>query len=399
MPWGGKTSNLIELNFHSTTDEQKIASLVESISHSINPSRNPDFDEATSDINPIPHSATDELKLASLVESDFDEAAYDRRLQKPVVFIIIPVYNEEEMLPTSIPAFLSELSSLKRSGKVAETSRLVFVDDGSRDATYALLKKAKESDSTYSITALKLAKNVGHQNALLAGLEFATTCESPACDLSISIDCDLQQDISKLKEIVDLYIEGGDVILGIRLSRDTDGAFKALSSQAFYKTMQLLGTKAEKNHADYRGLSKKALNALALFPEKTLFLRGLIFELGLSVKRFYFYYKTRAAGESKYTLSKMLKLSLDGITSFSSYPLRLISILGLISVLLSLAFCVYIIVAYALGHAIPGWTSTLLPLGFFSSVQLLSLGIISEYIDKIYKEVKNRPRFIVEEVI
>ncbi|WP_394965721.1 glycosyltransferase [uncultured Helicobacter sp.] len=243
--------------------------------------------------------------------------------------------------------------------------------------------------------ALKLSTNKGHQNALLAGLEYAST----RCDCAISIDCDLQQDEQKLDEFIQKYKNGADIVMGIRNDRDTDTIFKKYTALGFYKLMNLMGVKLTKNHADYRLLSQKALNALLNHKESNLFLRGIVDNIGFSKTYVFFDVKPRNIGESKYPLRKMLSFAWNGITSFSIMPLRLVSILGFVFFILSLGLGAYALyVKIFTDNALWGWASTIIPFSFFSGVQLLSLGIIGEYIGKIYTESKHRPRYFIEDI-
>lgn len=293
----------------------------------------------------------------------------------------------------SIRVFSKKLDNLKSNKYISRDSFLVFIDDGSVDSSFDILKSLI---NTNNIVVLKLSKNVGHQNALLAGLQYVVD----KCDCAISIDCDLEQDIDKIDEFLEHFRNGCDIVFGVRNDRQSDGLFKKCSALLFYKIMNAFGVKILKNHADYRLLSNKALKFLREFKEVNLFLRGIFLEIGLKSAIVYFDVKQREFGKSKYSLSKMLSLALNGITSFSTAPLRLIFIIGFLIAIISGILGIYgIAIAVFSNSAVPGWASIVVPVYFLGGIQILSLGIIGEYLGKIYKESKSRPRYFIDKVV
>ena len=308
------------------------------------------------------------------------------------LMMVIPCYNEELVLHETTRQLAEVLDNLQSKKKVEEWS-IVYVDDGSKDATWPMIVNLSRDNQR--IHGLKLAHNVGHQFALWAGYEYAVD----KCDAAISMDADLQHDIHSIEAMVDKYREGYEVVYGVRNDRATDGWFKKRSALGFYRLMQRMGVDVKKNHADYRLLGNHALKALVSYPERNIFIRGLVRTLGFKETEIYFDVKERFAGESKYTTRKMLNFALDGITSFSVQPLRLIASMGALIVVLSVCAAIYVLVSYLLDRLAPGWSSLLLSIWFIGGVQLLSIGILGEYIGKIYREVKRRPRYIVEEEI
>lgn len=309
-----------------------------------------------------------------------------------VLNIVIPCYNEEAVLPETNRQ-LSELVREWISGDVLEDCRIVYVDDGSKDRTWEIIE-GLQKESPYA-HGLKLAHNVGHQHALWAGLMHSVG----KCDAAVSIDADLQHDIHAIKEMVDAYKEGCEVVYGVRNDRGTDSGFKKKTALGFYRLMQKMGVDVIPNHADFRLLGSKALEALSQYPERNLFLRGLVRTLGFKERIVHFECHDRFAGESKYTLRKMVNFAIDGITSFSVQPLRMIAVLGFIVLILAFFAGIYALVAYFCGKTIQGWTSILLSIWFLGGTQLLCLGVIGEYIGKNYVEVKRRPRYIIEKEI
>ncbi len=311
--------------------------------------------------------------------------------EKPVLYIVIPCYNEQEVLPVTAPRFLEKLSQLVREGKISDKSRILFVNDGSKDATWSVIESLAAQNRAY--TGICLSRNRGHQNALLAGLMEAKN----RCDITISIDCDGQDDINAMDEMVDAFRDGCDIVYGVRSDRKSDTFFKRFSAQAFYKMMNAMGAEVIDNHADYRLLSARVLKELANFKEVNLFLRGMIPLVGFKSTCVAYIRQERVAGESHYPLSKMLALAIDGITSLSVKPIRLITGFGVLVAIVSFIGVIWAIVQAFLGNTVSGWASTTSIICFVSGVQLVCLGIIGEYIGKIYLETKARPRYIVSE--
>lgn len=307
--------------------------------------------------------------------------------------IVVPCYNEEEVLKETTRQLSDILALMKNEGKI-EDGRILYVDDGSKDATWPLIEQL--ADSTPCVMGLKLAHNVGHQQALWAGLDWVA---SSNYDAAVSIDADLQDDVSAIPQMADLYNKGIDIVYGVRKERKTDTFFKKHTAQLFYKLMKTMGGDIVYNHADFRLMSRRALKALVSYPERNLFLRGLVPMLGYSYASVYYDRKERFAGESKYPFTKMLNFALDGITSFSVKPLRMITTAGLIFMLASIIAIIYALSAFASGHVFPGWTSLLISVWFIGGAVLTAIGIIGEYIGKIYKEVKRRPRYFIEKEV
>lgn len=307
-----------------------------------------------------------------------------------ILSIIVPCYNEEEMLPITFESLRNKLSDLISKGKISPDSFLLFVDDGSKDKTWELIEN--ENKIHKEVRGLKLAGNVGHQFALTAGLNFA----KDICDMSISIDADLQDDIEVFDEMVDLYHEGNDIVYGVRNKRKTDTFFKRFTAQSFYRLMNFFGAKTIYNHADFRLMSKRALEQFYKYKEENLYIRGIVPLIGYKTACVYYDRKVRVAGESKYPLKKMLALAIEGITSFSVKPIRYIILLGVISVFLSMAALIYALISFIFLTVEPGWTSLIVSIWFLGGVQLISIGLIGEYIGKIYMEVKGRPRYNID---
>lgn len=309
----------------------------------------------------------------------------------PILAIIVPVYNEEDMLPLSLVRLERELDKLIENKLISINSFLLFVDDGSVDNSWSLLKTAYNKGG--KIRALKLSRNFGHNNALLAGLMFV----KDLCDVTISIDCDLQQDPGLIPQFLEKYQEGCQVVLGIRNDRRTDSLFKKYTALGFYKLMQIMGVKLFVNHADYRLIGKKALQALAAYHEPNLFLRAITIDLGFQSGVVYFDVKDREYGTTSYSFRKMLKFAINGITSFSIVPLRIVSILGIVIFGLSLIMAAYILLAtLVIGRTIPGWASTILPIYLLGGLQILCIGVVGEYLAQVYNTTKGRPRYIIE---
>lgn len=309
----------------------------------------------------------------------------------PVLAIVIPCYNEEEVLPITSGLFKAELEDLVAKGKVDPASHVLLVNDGSRDHTWELIEGLAASDPAFR--GCSLSRNRGHQNALLGGLMEARG----HCDATISIDCDGQDDIATMEAMVDAYLDGCDVVYGVRSSRETDTFFKRFTAQSFYRLLSSMGVECVYNHADYRLLGARALDALAEFREVNLFLRGMVPLVGFRSTSVYYERHERMAGESHYPLSKMLALAVNGITSLSVKPIRLITWTGLAVALASLAAIVWVLVAHAAGATVAGWASTTAAVCFMGGVQMLSLGVIGEYVGKIYLESKHRPRYVISE--
>ena len=305
--------------------------------------------------------------------------------------LVVPCYNEEAVLHDTTAKLSEVLKAMETDGSIS-SGKIIYVDDGSRDATWQIIKQLSAESSR--IIGLKLAHNVGHQNALWAGLEAAAEMKFNA---TVSIDADLQDDIHVIADMVKCFAEGDDVVFGVRRERKTDTFFKRFTAQCFYRTMSWMGGEIIYNHADFRLMSLRALQALISHPERNLFLRGMVKSIGFPSSCIYYDRKERLAGESKYPLKKMLNFAFDGITSFSVKPLRLISSLGISCMLVSAAFIVYGLYRYITHSVIEGWTSLMLSLWFIGGAILTSLGIIGEYIGKIYCEVKRRPRYFIEE--
>ena len=309
---------------------------------------------------------------------------------QPTLYIVIPCYNEQEVLPETAPLFLEKINSLLEKGKIGEKSRILFVNDGSRDKTWEIIEKLNSENEKFE--GISLSRNQGHQNALLAGLTFA--CER--CDIAVSIDCDGQDDINAIDKMVDEYLSGADIVYGVRSDRQTDTFFKRATAQGFYKFMNFLGAEVVYNHADYRLMSARAIKALLEFKEVNLFLRGMVPMVGFKSTCVYYERNERMAGDSKYSLKKMMSLALSGITSLSVKPIRLITALGFIIALVSLIGILWSVVAVLMENTVAGWASTISIICFLGGVQLLSLGVIGEYIGKIYLETKARPRFFID---
>lgn len=309
----------------------------------------------------------------------------------PVLYIIIPCYNEQEVLPITAPRFLEKVSSLVAAGKISDRSRIMFVNDGSEDETWNIVKSLASQEGHF--IGISQSRNRGHQNAVLAGLMEARD----VCDITISIDCDGQDDINAMDEMVDQYLDGCEVVYGVRSKRDTDTFFKRFTAETYYKLLRRMGVEVVFNHADYRLISSRVLHELADYHEVNLFLRGMIPLIGFPSTKVYYERRERLAGRSHYPLSKMLLLSLDGITSLSIRPIRMIAGFGLGVTVLSLVGIVWAIGAQVTGHTVSGWASLICVVCFFGGAILMSLGIIGEYVGKTYMEAKGRPRYIISD--
>lgn len=308
---------------------------------------------------------------------------------KSILYIVIPCYNEEEVLPITYKLFLNELNTLVQKEKISTKSKIVFVDDGSSDNTWQIISDLAK---TYeAIEGIQQSRNRGHQNAVLMGM----LDSKDKCDICITIDCDGQDDVTTIEQMIDKYHEGYEVVYGVRNNRDTDTIFKKYTALGFYTLLKKMGVNVVYNHADYRLMSKSVLEGLSQFKEVNLFLRGLIPLVGFKNTNVYYKRNARIAGESHYPLKKMLALAIDGITSMSTTPLRIITCLGILVSFLSFLFIFWVIIGYFLGNTLSGWASLVSVICLLCGFQLISIGIIGEYVGKIYLEVKNRPRFII----
>ncbi len=304
--------------------------------------------------------------------------------------LVVPCYNEEAVIKISSEALRNTLEDLVQKQKIAEDSIILFVDDGSKDKTWELIEE--EFQRHGNVKGLKLAGNVGHQFALTAGLLTAKDWS----DVTVSIDADLQDDVAVIEEMIDKFHEGNDIVYGVRNDRSSDSFFKRFTAQSFYKLMAAMGVKTVYNHADFRLMSKRAVEQFSKYEETNLFLRGMMPLIGYQTACVYYERKERVAGESKYPLKKMLALAFNGISSFSVKPISMITVLGVVIICMSILAAVYALFSYFTGHVTAGWTSLILSIWFLGGVQLVSIGLIGQYIGKIYIEVKHRPRYNVE---
>lgn len=307
--------------------------------------------------------------------------------------IVVPCYFEQEVLPETTECLTRCLEELIKDRLIAPDSYVLYINDGSTDNTWTLIQQFHESNKY--IKGVNLAANVGHQNALLAGLSVAVDCS----DIAVTIDADLQDDVNAIREMVLRYSEGYDIVYGVRASRKTDTWFKRTTAKMFYKLMNFMGVKSVYNHADFRLMSKRALEQLLKFRERNMFIRGVVPLVGYRTTNIYYDRAKRFAGESKYPLSKMLAFALDGITSFSVRPIHLIIYLGVLFILISLGILVWVAYTMVMGHAVQGWASLMLSIWFCSGCLLVGMGIVGEYIGKIYIEVKDRPRYNIEDLL
>lgn len=310
---------------------------------------------------------------------------------EPILYIVIPCYNEQEVLPITAPMFLQKINDLAAAGKISPDSRVLFVNDGSKDRTWEIINKLAASDAHY--VGICQSRNRGHQNAVLAGLMEAKS----RCDITISIDCDGQDDINAMDGMVDAYRDGCDVVYGVRSKRETDTFFKRFTAESFYKLLNAMGAEVVFNHADYRLMSARVLEEFAKFKEVNLFLRGMVPLVGFKSTCVTYERHERIAGESHYPLSKMLALAFDGITSLSIKPIRFITGFGVFVALVSFIGVLWAVIEAALGRTVSGWASMTSIICFVSGVQLICLGVIGEYIGKIYLETKHRPRYIISD--
>lgn len=309
----------------------------------------------------------------------------------PILYIVIPCYNEEAVLPITAPLFLKELTHLTETGAISPDSRILFVNDGSKDSTWAQIQALSRQDPRY--TGICLSRNRGHQNALLAGLMEARD----KCDITISIDCDGQDDIRAMDEMVACYHKGAEVVYGVRSKRETDTFFKRFTAESFYHLLRWMGAEVVFNHADYRLVSSRVLREFSNFREVNIFLRGMFPLVGFQSTSVYYERHERIAGESHYPLKKMLALAFDGITSLSIKPIRMITALGLVISLISFLLILYALASFFQGTVVPGWSSSLIAVCLLGGIQLICLGVIGEYIGKIYLETKARPRYIISQ--
>ncbi len=311
-------------------------------------------------------------------------------MNAPILYIVIPCYNEGTVLPVTHALFAGKLSALIQNGEISEKSRVLFVDDGSKDNTWAVISDLCAKNPQFE--GLKLSRNQGHQNALLAGLMTAKNY----ADITVSIDCDGQDDVDAMDKMLEEYKDGAEIVYGVRAARDTDTVFKRTTAKWYYKILNLLGAEVVYNHADYRLMSRRALEALEQFHEVNLFLRGLIPLVGFKSSSVYYDRKARVAGESHYPLSKMLSLGFNGVTSLSVRPLKLITGLGFLMSLVSLIAVAVTVIIKLFGYTVQGWTSLLCVIFLLGGIQIFCLGVIGEYIGKMYAETKARPRYIIE---
>ena len=312
-------------------------------------------------------------------------------MKKPVLYIVIPCYNEEQVLPITSGMFLDKINQLVKADKISNDSRVLFVNDGSKDDTWEIICDLAEKDEHF--IGIAQSRNRGHQAAVLAGLMEA----KDKCDITISIDCDGQDDINAMDRMVDEYLDGSEVVYGVRSKRDTDTAFKRFTAEGFYKLLAAMGVEVVFNHADYRLISARVLKEFANYKEVNLYLRGMVPLVGFKSTSVYYERHERLAGESHYPLKKMLALAFDGITSLSVKPIRMVFFAGLFIVLLSFIGIIWAVIAAFMGKSVAGWASLACIVCFMGGVQALFLGIIGEYIGKIYLEVKARPRYIISE--
>lgn len=311
--------------------------------------------------------------------------------EKPILYIVIPCYNEEEVLPITAPEFSAKIEELIQLGKISTESKILFVDDGSKDNTWKLIQKFSRENQVFR--GIRQSRNRGHQNAVLAGLMEA----KELADITISIDCDGQDDINAMNQMVEEYLNGCEVVYGVRSKRDTDTFFKRFTAEGFYKLLNWMGAEVVFNHADYRLVSSKVLHAFQEYKEVNIFLRGMFPLVGFKSTSVYYERHERIAGESHYPLKKMLALAFDGITSLSVKPIRIITGLGTLTSILSLIGVIWAVVRALLGYTVAGWASIVSIVCFMGGIQLICLGVIGEYIGKIYMETKARPRYIISE--
>ena len=310
-----------------------------------------------------------------------------------ILYLVIPCYNEEAVLHETAKQLLEKMNSMFERGMISRESKIMFVNDGSKDKTWEIIEELHASNPIYS--GVKLSRNKGHQNALLAGLMTA----KEKADMTISLDADLQDDVDVIDQMVEKYYQGNDVVYGVRSARKTDTFFKKFTAQGFYKLMQAMGVEIVYNHADYRLMSKRAMEGLSQFKEVNLFLRGIVPLIGYKSDVVTYERHERFAGESKYPLKKMLAFATDGITSFSIKPIRLITTCGILIFAISLVMLLYFLIVHFMGRTVAGWTSMIVSIWAIGGLQLLAIGIVGEYVGKIYLETKGRPKYIIETVL
>ena len=329
--------------------------------------------------------------MAGQTEKDMAETVntYETPAPKPLLWIIVPCYNEQEVLPVTAPLFREELEKMISAGKVSRKSRILFVNDGSADSTWDIIQELARKDETF--LGICQSRNRGHQNAVLAGLMEA----KDRCDITISIDCDGQDDLNAMDEMVDKYLAGAEVVYGVRSQRKTDTWFKRTTAQAFYRLMKSMGAEVVYNHADYRLISAKVLQHFADFEEVNIFLRGMVPLVGFPSDTVYYERNVRLAGESHYPLRKMIALAFNGITSLSVKPITLITTFGIGFSILGVILMIWAVIQACLGNTVAGWTSTVCIICLLGGIQLISLGVLGQYIGKTYLETKHRPRYII----
>ena len=311
--------------------------------------------------------------------------------KNPILYIVIPCYNEEEVLPITAPMFLAKINELIDAGKIHDKSRVLFVNDGSKDRTWEIIKELAASNDHY--VGITQSRNRGHQNAVLAGLMEA----KDLCDITISIDCDGQDDINAMNDMVDAYLDGCEIVYGVRSKRETDTFFKRFTAERFYKLMEKMGVETVYNHADYRLVSSKVLEAFSDFEEVNIFLRGMFPLVGFKSTSVYYERNERIAGESHYPLSKMMALAIEGITSLSTKPIRMIIHMGIFVLLGCFLLFIYSLYQWYVDSTVPGWASIIVTIVFLGGVELIAIGVIGEYVGKTYMETKHRPRYIISE--
>lgn len=313
--------------------------------------------------------------------------------QNAVLYLVVPCYNEEEVLPETAKQLKQKMNALSEQQKISSDSRIVFVNDGSKDKTWQIIQNLHQEDKIFQ--GVNLSRNKGHQNALLAGLMTVKDC----CDITISLDADLQDDIAAIDGMVEKYYQGCEIVYGVRNSRETDTFFKKTTAEGYYKIMKLLGADIVFNHADYRLMSRKALEGLEQFHESNLFLRGIVPMIGYQTGEVYYARKERMAGESKYPLKKMLAFAWEGLTSLTIKPIKMITGCGALIFIVSIIMLIYSLIRHVSGATITGWTSMMFSIWAIGGLQLLSIGIIGEYIGKVYMESKARPKYIVQQYL